>query len=496
MSDVTIAELPDAGSVSGTDLIPVFRDGQTYSAQVSAVQLANTTPTYVTMGSEASLPNERVLTAGTGITIVDNGAGSTAVVEIGTNPVLPGSARVNLPNGTTAQRSGGTFGDFRANNELVALEWFDGSVWSPLASSATVYVSSVALSLPGDFTVSGSPVTTSGTLSATWANASQNFVFAGPTSGVGTPTFRGLVAGDIPALPYMTSALASTYIFVGNGSGVATGVVLSGDATLANTGAITVSSFDGGTDLKSMAGQDASNVAITGGTATLSDLHCGDVGTEGGGININGVTYQSTLKVSDIDGTNFAQTILHRHSTTLEPLILGARSNINTTGHAAVTNGQNVFSIYGAGSAGVNYKLFGSMSIGADATGTISNTSAPGRLVFSVTPDGSVNPVAAITVSNSGAVACASGTFTLNGTQVLTANQSITLSGDISGTGSTAITTAIGANKVTVGMMAQAAGSTILGNSSTSTADVAALTDAQVATVLARYLELAPRWYS
>jgi hypothetical protein len=496
MADTTIGGLTPAVSVNSTDLLPIFQEGQTLSSTVSQIQAASLGYGFVVTQSTGSLPQSRALTAGNGINIFDLGAGSTVTVQLQANPNLTGTGSLGLPAGTTAERPGGTFGLIRANSTLNALEWYDGlATWSPLASAA-VYVSSVALSLPSELTVTGSPITTSGTLGATWASAAQNAVFAGPSGSAGTPSFRALVAGDIPSLPYLSSALADTYIFVGNGSGVATGVALSGDATLANTGAITVDKFNGGTAFGSMAGQDASAVAITGGTATLSDLHCGDVGTEGGGININGVTYQSTLKVSDIDGTNFAQTILHRHSTTLEPLILGARSNINTTGHAAVTNGMNVFTIYGAGSAGTNYKLFGQVSIAADDSGTISNTSAPGKLVFAVTPDASVSPVIAMTIHNSGSIACASGTFTLNGTQVLTANQSITLSGDVSGTGSTAITTAIGANKVTVGMMAQAAGSTILGNSSTSTADVAALTDAQAATVLARYLELAPRWYS
>jgi hypothetical protein len=45
------------------------------------------------------------------------------------------------------------------------------------------------------------------------------------------------------------------------------------------------------------------------------------------------------------------------------------------------------------------------------------------------------------------------GTFALDTNTYLTANQSITLSGDISGTGTTAITTAIGANKITEAML-------------------------------------------
>lgn len=60
-------------------------------------------------------------------------------------------------------------------------------------------VTSVALSMPAIFSVSGSPITGSGTLTASLANQSANIVFAGPTSGSGAPTFRALVAGDLPS---------------------------------------------------------------------------------------------------------------------------------------------------------------------------------------------------------------------------------------------------------------------------------------------------------
>jgi hypothetical protein len=132
--------------------------------------------------------------------------------------------------------------------------------------------------------------------------------------------------------------------------------------------------------------------------AIAAPLKVGDVGSEGSGIDISGVTYDSSFKVSDIDGTNFAQTILHRHSTTLEPLIVGARSNSNTSAHTNVSGGQNLFSVYGAGYAGSNYKLFGSMSLGASSAGTISNTSAPGKFTLSVTPNGGTTPQAALTI--------------------------------------------------------------------------------------------------
>ena len=68
-------------------------------------------------------------------------------------------------------------------------------------SSGSGTVSSVALTVPGFLSVSGSPITTAGTLAVTLANQNQNLIFAGPASGAAaSPTFRALVALDIPDL--------------------------------------------------------------------------------------------------------------------------------------------------------------------------------------------------------------------------------------------------------------------------------------------------------
>lgn len=68
-------------------------------------------------------------------------------------------------------------------------------------------VTSVGLSMPSIFSVTNSPVTSSGTLTASLATQSANTVFSGPTTGSpATPTFRALVAADIPSLPYVPSS--------------------------------------------------------------------------------------------------------------------------------------------------------------------------------------------------------------------------------------------------------------------------------------------------
>jgi hypothetical protein len=61
-------------------------------------------------------------------------------------------------------------------------------------------VANVALALPSQFAISGSPVTGTGTLTGAWNNQNANLVFAGPnTGGAAAPTFRALIAADLPS---------------------------------------------------------------------------------------------------------------------------------------------------------------------------------------------------------------------------------------------------------------------------------------------------------
>ena len=76
-------------------------------------------------------------------------------------------------------------------------------------------VTSVGLALPSIMTVSGSPVTSSGTLTGALTTQAVNAIFAGPSSGAAAaPTFRSLTTADIPALSYVTSVAATVPAFL------------------------------------------------------------------------------------------------------------------------------------------------------------------------------------------------------------------------------------------------------------------------------------------
>lgn len=112
----------------------------------------------------------------------DNGSGvATQVVALAGDKALPLGSETNVditsPTADQVLRYNGT-------------NWVNNTA-----------VTSVGLSLPNIFTVSGSPVTTTGTLTAALANQNANIVFAGPSSGAAAgPSFRSLVADDIPTV--------------------------------------------------------------------------------------------------------------------------------------------------------------------------------------------------------------------------------------------------------------------------------------------------------
>lgn len=76
-------------------------------------------------------------------------------------------------------------------------------------------VTQVALATPTEFVVSGSPVTSNGTLTFTKAPQPANFIWAGPVSGANTePTFRKLSEEDLAHLNVGTS-MSKSFLLMG-----------------------------------------------------------------------------------------------------------------------------------------------------------------------------------------------------------------------------------------------------------------------------------------
>lgn len=96
------------------------------------------------------------------------------------------------------------------SNGFVKTSGSDGTLSIDNSTYLTTAVTSVALTVPSFLSVAGSPITTTGTLAVTLASQSQNLFFASPNGSSGTPTFRSIVAADVPTLNQNTTGSAAT----------------------------------------------------------------------------------------------------------------------------------------------------------------------------------------------------------------------------------------------------------------------------------------------
>ena len=224
------------------------------------------------------------------------------------------------------------------------LKW-DGAAWSPAAddvgggatptlSNGQVLIgngtTNSAAALSGDATLSAGvitigigAITSAKILDGTIAAADLNAMSA--TTGQ-VLTYNG--ANWAPATsPGLSSTLTSANIFVGNGSNVATGVALSGDAAITNAGVLTIAN-NAITSAKISDGSVAS-ADITDATIAAIDLANGSVSGGTGGVISDASITAADLAVGSVDlaTTDVTGTL---------PLTLGGTGA--TTAAAARTN--------------------------------------------------------------------------------------------------------------------------------------------------------------
>lgn len=147
-------------------------------------------------------------------------------------------------------------------------------------SNPTAGVTSVALSAPAEFTVSGSPVSGSGTLSFAKATQLTNLVYASPSGSTGVPTFRSLVNADLPVVDIAhggtnsASALNNNRIMVSSGSAIVESAALTnGQLLIGSTSAApVVSTITAGSGISVTNGAGSISIAATGSALTIGTL--------------------------------------------------------------------------------------------------------------------------------------------------------------------------------------------------------------------------------
>jgi hypothetical protein len=239
-------------------------------------------------------------------------------------------------------------------------------VLAAIAAAGTV--TSVGLALPSnEFTVTGSPVTTAGTLAGAWKSQLANLVLASPNAAPGTPAFRALVAGDIPSL-------AATYLPLAGGT-------MSGAIALPN-GSAAAPELAFNTNYGIF--YDATNNAVAIGNAGNQIGYFMPTGylqsIAGGGV--------SNTQIMGEGGVS--STILRASTDTVEASFNTRKARGTIAAPAVPVLGDNLGSYNSAGYNGTTgYVTSGRVRTQLTETGAVSATAMGSQILFSTCPIGS-----------------------------------------------------------------------------------------------------------
>ena len=212
----------NTGSFGSSTSIPNFTvngKGLITSAGSNAVIAPAGTLSGTTLNStvvNSSLTSVGTITSGvwngTTIAIANGGTGQTS-----TSAAFNALAPTTLTGGLIYGNGTNTYSNLPIGTSSQILTVVGGlPSWQNSATSGTV--TSVALALPGSvFAISGSPVTSTGTLTGSFTNQNPNTFFSGPSSGgANLPTFRLITPTDVPTLNQNTTGTAANITATSN----------------------------------------------------------------------------------------------------------------------------------------------------------------------------------------------------------------------------------------------------------------------------------------
>lgn len=203
-----------------------------------------------------------------------------------------------------------------------------------LSVSANGTVTSVALTAPNIFSVSGSPVTTTGTLALSLASQTANTIFAAPNGSTGTPSFRALAAADIPSLSAVYQPLDAGLTSIGGVSTTNKLYYLSAADTWTAVTVGTGLTFSAGTLANSVTGLGTvTSVSVT--TANgISGTVATNTTTPAITLSLGDVTPLSVESIGDISTTDESGRI-YTNGTSAEIFTVGTSADFFTQGAGA-----------------------------------------------------------------------------------------------------------------------------------------------------------------
>lgn len=203
-------------------------------------------------------------------------------------------------------------------------------------------VTSVAMTVPSILSVSGSPITTSGTLAVSLANQNANLVFAGPSTGSpAAPAFRSLVLADMPSGLGLTASPLSQFAATTSAqlAGVISDETGSGALVFGTSPALTspdiTTSITTPSATFSIASANATTVNFAGAATTLN------MGGSGAAINLGGGATAAELRFLEPSGSGTNYTALKAQA---------QAGNVTYTLPAADGSSGQVLSTNGSGS--------------------------------------------------------------------------------------------------------------------------------------------------
>lgn len=254
MANQTISQLPAAGPITGTELVPIVQNGGTYHTTTAAIANSPTlTQTFLTVQNEPTLNNSRYLSADANFSITDGGAqsflrinllGAPADLALAANGVI---VKTSLTTVAARTLTSGTTGLSIANG--------DGVAGNPTFSLTGNVLSLANAAGTGMLVLTGPSAVTFRTVTGTASQIAVtdgDGVFGNPTIGLANdPTIPGsegvtLPSGNTSARPgspsngvvrYNTQTSrfegyqGGSWANFGTGDGSVTSVNLSGGAT-------------------------------------------------------------------------------------------------------------------------------------------------------------------------------------------------------------------------------------------------------------------------
>jgi hypothetical protein len=186
-------------------------DGTALSAATAGIDYGTVSSVGVTVPSSLlSVTPSTITSSGTFAISLTTQASNTLlagpITGVGTTPTFRGLVSTDIPalNYVSTLTTQGANQIFAGPSSGVgATPTFRALTTADIAGLGVGTVTSVGMTVPSILSVTPSTITTSGSFALSLTTESANQIFAGPSSGAAaTPTFRSLVAADIPALSY------------------------------------------------------------------------------------------------------------------------------------------------------------------------------------------------------------------------------------------------------------------------------------------------------